>query len=219
MPLSARHYQSGGGSFVEGICIFFGIVSALVLVVLVVISITASIDYNRKCEGWLKNAANANTPKAALDRLNKALTFIEAKGWTEGSSHIFWETPQTRVDVWYENLKDAQTELENLPENIDPLTSSNVLMKLRETLQDDTGDSTTLVVPPNILFYPNHHRLMAFAWLIVLGAGALSFGGFAMARRRRTSYYGSSSSFTLVEVLTVLAIIALLGSIVVGSMM
>jgi hypothetical protein len=113
-----------------------------------------SIQFERNCRGYLKHAADANTIALAEQELSKAVSFLEANGLTSGSTHAFYFTPACDLKFWYQNLHASREELRSLPTDVDPLTASNQLLKLRETLVDQGEKGARVTLPPNISIYP-----------------------------------------------------------------
>lgn len=66
---------------------------------------------------------------------------------------------------WYQNMKEAYNELENLPEDATSLEKSNVLMDLRESLTDEGESSAHAIIPEGISIYP---RNVEYFWWIIL---------------------------------------------------
>jgi len=130
------------------------------------------IHFRQDCSGYLKQAADANTPELALDRLNRAVDYVEAHGLTTGYTSVLWRTEDQNVEFWYINLKACQSELEGCLDGTQ-LEKSNVLMKVRESLTDDGEHGTQLTIPRGIVFYPdNAFYLFAqwICWIILLAA-------------------------------------------------
>ena len=128
------------------------------------------IHFNQDCAGYLKQAADANTAAIALDRITKALDYIERNRLTEGYTSVLWNTEDENVGFWYENIKACKAELEACL-NSSQLEQTNVLMKVRESLMD----SKELTIPCGISRYPNNVSWMIFGWisafLIIGGIG------------------------------------------------
>lgn len=142
------------------------ILGILLILPLILTSCFGAISFFRwdaNCGEWLQNAANANTIEIAKNRLDKAIDYLESNKITSGSSNILWETPNTNIKIWYENLKATQKDLASAPANISKLEESNTLMKLRETLIDDSR----VVVPENISLYP--HQFLYVICSVVFG--------------------------------------------------
>jgi hypothetical protein len=126
----------------------------------------------------------------AQEKLGEAIKWMEANGFTEGSSHVWIKTPPCDIGFFYKNLISAKEDLDKFPappseanaeaqSNYD-LAESNQLMKLRETLVDEGGDSGPEVTcPPNMAIYPSQ---MLWWWIwpgCVLWAVAVAIFGFA----------------------------------------
>lgn len=116
------------------------------------------IMFDRDCEGYLKRAADSNTPGLARQELDRAVAYAESHGLTSGFTSVLYTTPDEDVGFWYQNLKQSQAELAKINEATAPLERSNVLMKLRETLLDE---GKTVSVPSGISIFPNN---VAYAW-------------------------------------------------------
>jgi hypothetical protein len=127
-------------------------------------SVVKNIQFDQNCSGYLKQAADANTPELALDCLNKALVYVEKNHLTYGYTSVFYKTEDENVEFWYSNLKACQKELKACLNGIQ-LEKSNVLMKVRESLTDEGKNGTELTIPSGISRYPNN---FPFAILNVL---------------------------------------------------
>jgi hypothetical protein len=141
-------------------CIFYGV------------EIIKAIQMDANCISYLEMAADANSVDIAEKHLSKAVEYLETNRLTAGSTHILVYKPTYDIGLWYENLKSAQTQLQELKQrdNLTELEESNALMKLRETLLSSEGYVTH---PSMISFYPGHFGwtlAMALIWLLWLGA-------------------------------------------------
>lgn len=123
------------------------------------------IEFQQNCGGYLKQAADASSIELALERLNKAISYAENSGLTEGYTSILWKTENDNVSFWYDNLKTCQQELEEAL-GASQLEKTNVLMKVRESLTDDKGEKGTQITIPNgISRYP-HNFLYAIGNIV-----------------------------------------------------
>ena len=122
-----------------------------------------AIKFNKDCSGYLKEAADANTAEIALERITKALDYIERNHLTDGYTSVLWNTEDENVGFWYENIKACKAELK-MCLNSSQLEQTNVLMKVRESLMD--GNRLTL--PKGISRYPDNAVWMIFGWLSAL---------------------------------------------------
>lgn len=138
------------------------------------LSIYYGFQYRIHVEGHLKRAADANTVERAKRELDTAIDAIEDRGWTEGSSHALFATPDCDVGFWYTNLKESSEELATVGHESPPLERSNMLMKLRETIIDE-GDVVSVTSPQGISMFP---RNKLFFWssclALVWGVGVTS---------------------------------------------
>lgn len=135
------------------------------------------IDFNRSIGGRLKRAADANSIVIAQKELNAALSEMESRNMTSGSTHIFYSTPETDVGFWYENIKSSRDELAKIDlEKSSLMEQTNVLMKLRETLLDE-GESVHVTYPSGIARFPNNTKFATLIFVTTVFAcfGALVF--------------------------------------------
>lgn len=143
----------------------------------VVIVKTCSMSAN--CISYFEMAADANSVDLAEKHLSSGIKYLEDNDLTRGNTMLFIYKPTEDIGLWYENLKSAQTQLQELKdkEDLTELEESNALMKLRETLLNSEGSVTH---PSFISFYPNH---VSWAWAIsliwLLWIVAVPFGVFA----------------------------------------
>jgi hypothetical protein len=124
-------------------------------------------------------AADANSVELAEKHLSSGIKYLEEHNLTSGNTKILIYSPSKDLGLWYENLKSAQEQLQELMAKGDltELEESNALMKLRETLLNSDGAVTH---PPMISFCPNYVSWFWSMWLIwILWIGAIIFGVFA----------------------------------------
>jgi len=137
--------------------------------------ISNSLTFYLNCETYLKRAATANTIEMAKPELSKAIEYIEENELTTGIVSIFLKNPLNDIGFWYTNLKASYEELEKIPDDATALEKTNVLMKLRESLTDQSGDSgTVVVIPSGISIYPNN--VLYFWWGTLSITGMCVFG-------------------------------------------
>ncbi len=134
--------------------VVIAVLSVVVLIATIVFTVPRKIEFEQRCSGHLKNAADASSVVLAEQELGKAIDFLEEKDLVEGSSHWVYSTPKTDISFWYTNLKSAHQELKDFPADADSLTISNHLMKLRETLLDSRDGGTRVTKPKSIADYP-----------------------------------------------------------------
>lgn len=130
-----------------------------------------NIQFERKCEGYLKRAADANNIPLAIEQLDKALKYIEANELTQGSTHIFYSSPDLDMGFWYGNIKGAHDNLKKLEtDKLTSLEESNTLIKLRETLLDHTSSGDKVTIPKGISVYPFNLLFALWGFLSALVA-------------------------------------------------
>lgn len=138
------NYSLGGFLFLLFLCL-----------IVPTLSFVKMIQFNQNCAGYLKQAADANTPEIALERITKALDYIEAHNLTYGYTSVIYKTEDENVGFWYENIKACKSELEQCIDGTQ-LEKSNVLMKVRESLTDNGESGTVLTIPEGISRYPHN---------------------------------------------------------------
>jgi len=141
-------YNDNNGAFVY-------LILFLLCLITPVVTTVRKIQFNQNCSGYLKQAADANTPEIALERIDKALDYIEAHRLTYGYTSILYKTEDENVGFWYNNIKACKGELEACLD-CTQLEKSNVLMKVRESLTDNGESGTVLTVPTGIHKYPHN---------------------------------------------------------------
>ena len=144
--------------------LFLIIVSTISALLCLGVSLYNSITYDREVEGFLKQAADANTTELAEQKIAQAIDGMDARNlcnkvgdaFPTCSSAIFYDTPATDIGYWRTNIEATYKDLASMDDDDrqDHLTESNQLMKVRETLLDagDGGDEVTS--PPSISNYP-----------------------------------------------------------------
>ena len=140
------------------------IVSALWLAAMVWF-ICLRVEFDQNCTGYLKQAADANTIELAIDRLDKAIDYVELQDWTDGYTSVLWKTEDENIGFWYKNLKASRIELEKALD-ASQMEQTNVLMKLRETLTDNNENGTYITYPDGLWKYPHNMEFAVFSWII-----------------------------------------------------
>lgn len=113
------------------------------------------MNFNRACSGHLKRAGYANTIELAIKELDQAVSWLEYKGFTEGSSHILFAMPSNDIGFWYRNLADSLKELKDVSPDASKLERSNILLKLRDALMDQDSQGSTITKPGFMYWYPH----------------------------------------------------------------
>lgn len=148
---------------------FFLVLSILSLVGFGAIRIYKSVVFDINVTGHLGRAANANTIELAQSELSEAILYLKNNHLTEGYTSIFWRDPSEDIGWWYGNLTASLHELESVPEETSQLEKTNVLMKLRETLEDHGEHGKSVVVcPEGISIYPANVAYLTWCSLSVL---------------------------------------------------
>ncbi len=133
---------------------FFAILACLAVIIITGIwGFKSSYDFNKDCGGYLKRAATANTVPLAEIALSKAVKYLEDNSLTRGNTGIIFKLPKNDLTFLYDNLTASLKELRDIPAEASALEKSNVLMKLRETLERD-DESNSLNIPAWMWIYP-----------------------------------------------------------------
>jgi len=143
--------------------------SLISLLICSIIMIVLSVRMNQDMGGYLARASHANTIEMAVSNLEPAIAYIEQHRLTDGYTSVLWRTPDEDIGYWYQNLKASITELQGISPDSSLLERTNVLMKLRETLTRDSGESgTSIVVPDGLSRYPSNTLFGFWFWLSFL---------------------------------------------------
>jgi len=151
------------------------VVAVVSLLAWIVARICFGLGFEWNCEQYLKRAADANTVAMAEKELSRAISYLEQNRLRNGNTGIYFMVPKNDLGFLYKNLTASLEELRlNLrTEGSSQLEQSNLLMKLRETILDESG-GTIVTCPDGISVFP-HNRLFAF-W----GTVSLVFGIIAL---------------------------------------
>ena len=141
----------------------FGCFLCIPLLILITVRIVAFYTFSLDCGGYMKLAAHANSIELAAIQMEKVVDFAEQKHLTEGYCTIFLRQPKNDVGFWYQNMTTSLAELKMVNSTTSSLERSNILMKLRETLIDDSGESTSLNLPEGISIFPLNATFFWFA--------------------------------------------------------
>lgn len=157
--------------------IFLCVICIIIPVLVYGIAIVKTIQMDTNCIEYFEMAADANSVTLAEKHLTKGIEYLESHHLTNGSTGIVFHKPTNDIGLWYENLKSAQTQLQelNIKEDLTELEESNALMKLRETLLNSEG---TVTHPDMISFYPGHigwFWSMCLIWVMWIGAAIFGF--------------------------------------------
>jgi len=144
---------------------FFG--SLLGLIIIAIVCTFFNYKFSMGCSDHLKRAADANTIETAEVELRTALAYMQVNDLTHGHVSIFLKQPKNDIGFWYTNLSQTLAELEIVPDSATQLEKSNVLMKLRETILDETQYGTEVTTPSWVSVHP-YNGTIAFL-VIILG--------------------------------------------------
>jgi hypothetical protein len=156
--------------------VFLCIACIIIPIIVYGVAIAKTVQMDSNCISYFEMAADANSVELAEKHLTSGIKYLEENNLTEGNTKILIYRPTQDLGLWYENLKSAQTQLQELnsKEDLTELEESNALMKLRETLLNSGGSVTH---PNMISFYPDHIGWSWVLWLLwILWFGAFVFG-------------------------------------------
>jgi hypothetical protein len=120
------------------------------------------VRFDQDIGGHLELAASANSIPLAEEQMGIAIAGIDAWNICPPPENvcftsIFYRTPDDDVAFWRRNLQQAHDELEKLQgQELDKLTESNQLIKLRETLMRSGSEGASLDRPQGISRYPSN---------------------------------------------------------------
>ena len=128
-----------------------------------------SVMFDVDCGGHLKRAADANTVELALKEMDMVVDYADKHKLTTGYTTIFtplWLPPNEDVAFWYTNIRSSRDELKKVKSSATQEERGVVLLKLRQTLLDHTGQKgESITVPPGISIFPTNQ---AFFMVICL---------------------------------------------------
>jgi len=142
------------------------------------IRIISGIGFDMHCSQYLTRAGNANSVELAKPNIESAIRYLESNGLTNGIVSIVLRQPGNDIAFFYSNIKACQDELNKVSENTTQLERSNILMKLRETLLENSKKGERVSCPDGISIYP-HNVALLFLCSVSLIIGAI--GGIRMA--------------------------------------
>lgn len=160
---------------------FFALIILAIGLICPVVTIVKSIQFNQDCKGYLKQTADANSVELALDRLNKAIDYVEANNLTSGYTSIIYRTEDDNIGFWYKNLLTCKQELTECIES-SQFEKTNVLMKVRESLTDQSEHGTVITCPSGLSRYPNN-KVFAFFNFFGLLIAFIGYCWFLLERR------------------------------------
>jgi len=178
-----RPNSGGSKNFVQGVTV---IISALVFLVTLIIGIVAEIQFGRHYEGHLKRAADANSLQLAENELTVAVAYLDDNGYNteegrnlavwDDHTNVLWTTPDKQLSFHYNNVTASLAGVREVIAKGDgatPLEKSNVLMKLRETLLDDSSSGHNVTYPGGMSVYPYNLEIwlgLLLPWVFAIPA-------------------------------------------------
>lgn len=80
------------------------------------VGIVKTVKFNANCISYFQLAADANSVALAEKHLTSGINYLEQNNLTSGYTKIFVYKPTNDIGLWYENLKSAQLQLQELNE-------------------------------------------------------------------------------------------------------
>ena len=145
-----------------------GLLFTLALCSLLTVRIVKTVQFEKGCTQYLKRAADANTIELAKQELEKAINYAESHDLTHGTVSIFIQQPANDIGYWYTNMVACYDELENVSEESTQLEKTNILMKLRESLTDETDNGINVTCPNGLDVYPKNATYFWIGIILVL---------------------------------------------------
>lgn len=148
------------------------VASTVFLIVIIAFMVVSHFKFTIGCRDHLKRAADANTIKTARVELRTALAYMQVTKLTDGHVSIILKQPKNDIGFWFNNLMESFKELETVADDASQLEKSNVLMKLRETILDETESGTKVTHPDWISIHPFNGTylflliVLSLAWII-----------------------------------------------------
>lgn len=146
---------------------FLALITLAIGLICPTITLIKSIQFNQNCKGYLKQTADANSVELALDRLNRAIDYVETNNLTSGYTSIIYRTEDENIEFWYNNLLTCKQELTECIES-SQFEKTNVLMKVRESLTDTAEEGTVITCPSGLSRYPNNKSFAFFNFFSLL---------------------------------------------------
>jgi len=158
--------------------ILVGLLAMVPFVGLILAAWIISIQANNNYIGHLERAATANTIEIAKTELSVSVTYLKNNKMTDGYTSAIYRTPDEDVGYWYKNLDASLAGLNAAAARTEmsELERSNILLKLRETLQGHGSEGTYVIHPDGISRYPNN-GLWSFFFTVT---GVLALVGFIL---------------------------------------
>lgn len=147
----------------------FGLLFILPLLGLIGGRIVKAVSFDRDCAGHIKRAGDANTVEMAKQEMVIVVEYLDENNLTEGYTSVLYNTPDEDIGFWYKNLRSSLEELEKVRPETSQLERSNILLKLRQTLLDNTKGGEQTTEPDAISVFPNNKEYaLAFILFIIL---------------------------------------------------
>lgn len=127
-----------------------------------------SILLVKNVEAPLNRVSQALDTNTANAELSKAIHYLEENQITEGSTSILWDTPSENVGLWFNRLKQVQSELENV-KNANTSDKNITLIKIRGSL---LNSEKKVIIPEGLSRFP-HNTLWCFLTFFGIISGLL----------------------------------------------
>ncbi len=161
--------------------VILGIILILPIIGYGGILVYKDIRFDIDIGGHMKRAADANTIELATQEMQIVVKNMEQAEMTSGYTSVIYRTPDEDVGFWYANMKNSFKELQEVKADASQLEKSNILMKLRETLLDNTKErGVEVTAPPGISRFPYNVIYAILFWVLlaiaIVGCISITYG-------------------------------------------
>ena len=130
--------------------------------------VISDIQFSRNYVGHLKRAGDAVSLELAEKELTTAVAYLEAhnlhtvagraRGCVDDSTNILYSTPANQISFHVDNVTASLVEVREVLANksATPLEKSNVLIKLRESLLDNSDAGHSVTCPAGLAIFPHN---------------------------------------------------------------
>lgn len=161
-------------------------VALVVAVIIFGFSFMKSVQLKQNCTGYLKRAADANSVEMAKSQLGLAIHYLEENQLTAGYTSVIYRTPDEDIGYWYSNLKSCQKDLSDTNKLKSVDADKLMLLKLRQTLLDQTKNGESVTIPKGLAYFPQN-----LVWGIARGFALLAifYAFFLYSEKRRLNLF------------------------------
>ena len=147
------------------------IASLSVLLIVFFFIILSQNKFCNNCLAYLQEVIETENVDVAKINLNKALKYVEEKNIINGDGRVLIIQSKSENDIglWYNTLKKAQKELEELPYIASTSVKKRTLLRVKKLLTSNGK----LIFPVGIYYYPFNYIVL---WTVFLPVFPLFWG-------------------------------------------